>query len=172
MLFTRHVTSFTAGRKANEIWGSQGSRHGNHCLPAYDAVSISQTIQSRMIGDLEGSGRELIEVLPRPWPEGTGTKYVNTAGQDRRRLGRDSNPAPPEYKSLALPLHQPLRSRRWTVVRTLPSYGRFEGTNCRHLEGTGVGCVAKRGYTYSKPSLIRINWGEVIRIKRYSGLKK
>jgi hypothetical protein len=38
-VFTR-VTPFTAGRKTKEIWGSQGSGHGNHCLPVYDAVYV------------------------------------------------------------------------------------------------------------------------------------
>jgi hypothetical protein len=150
VLITRHVTSFTAGRKTNEIWGSHGSGHGTHCRPVCDAVyvcfsaavSMSQTVQRSMIGELERIWKEVVEAPPRYWPEDTGGTYVKTAC-----LGKDSNPAPPEFKSSALPFHQPLRSRRYTVIRTLPSYGRFEGTSCRHLEGTGGGRAAKRVYT-------------------------
>jgi hypothetical protein len=52
---------------------------------------------------LDGSGRHVIYVL-----EGL-RKTMTDSGQDSPCSGRDSNRAPPEYKSKALRLHQPVR---------------------------------------------------------------
>jgi hypothetical protein len=54
--------------KQMKFGGSQGSGHGSHCLPVCDAVcicfplalSISQFIQRRMIGELERIWKEVV----------------------------------------------------------------------------------------------------------------
>jgi hypothetical protein len=59
--------------------------------------------------DLEGSGRGLIQVLPRHMPKGTEENYENFR-HDSRCPGRDSNRAPLKYENTPLPLCQSVGS--------------------------------------------------------------
>jgi hypothetical protein len=60
----------------------------------------------RVWNDLEGIGRGLIEVLPRPLIGGTEENHGKP--HDIRCPGRDPNWVPLEYKSRALPPRQPV----------------------------------------------------------------
>jgi hypothetical protein len=52
---------------------------------------------------MEGSGRNLIDVLSRYLPGGTQESHGKKFSQDGRCPGRDWNPAPTEYMCRALP---------------------------------------------------------------------
>jgi hypothetical protein len=63
----------------------------------------------QLIGkDLEGSGYGIIEEISWNLPVGI-RKTSQNPSQDSWCVGRDSNQASPEYKSVVLLLHQPAR---------------------------------------------------------------
>jgi hypothetical protein len=66
----------------------------------------------------EGNSSDLIELLlSRHFPRGTEEKHIYS--RDNRCAGRDSNRAPFELKSRALPQYQPARRDRVSDGRTL-----------------------------------------------------
>jgi hypothetical protein len=72
--------------------------------PDYIAT-IGRLMGKQWIGkDLEGSNRDPVEVLLLNCPGGT-EKTMKNFSQDIQCLGRDSNPAPPDYNTTALPAH-------------------------------------------------------------------
>jgi hypothetical protein len=81
------------------------------CVGCFTTLSVRDSIEwnGRMVDewwiekDLEGSNREIIEVLSWHSPE------VTEKNQGNWCLGRDSNRAPPAQESRALPLHHPAR---------------------------------------------------------------
>jgi hypothetical protein len=71
--------------------------------------------------DLEGSHRDLIEVLSQNLPGDT-EKTAKHLIQHAWCLGLDSNQASPKHKSRALPLHQIVRAVQmvphWILLKT------------------------------------------------------
>jgi hypothetical protein len=86
---------------------------------------------------LEGSSCAPIEALSRHLPGGTEENNENLS-QDSRYFGRDSSQTPPEYKSKALPLDEPVPFPAIGTFQTLLDFV-TEGFHTTKTEWGGSG---------------------------------